>query len=304
MKNSSKKISNLLVSTAALGAVLGGVALANNNVDAATKTPKTQVTKPAKKTAAKTGTKTTAKTDKKAAKTSKTGKKATKTAKKATKKAAKLAKKTYVFDAKGKQGKKALAKGASVQILGHKVVNGKKFYVIGKNEFIPASSVVTAKKTASKKTVVLAKKAVIYDAEGKPGKTALKKGATVKVLAVKTINGKKFYQVKKGQYILAADAEAAKKPTKPTTPSEASNGSSAASNGSSSDSTPSSAASNGSSSASTPSSAASNGSSSASNGSSSASTPSSAASDGSSSGEPTTPSSAASNGSSSASTPA
>lgn len=58
----------------------------------------------------------------------------------------KTVKKAYVYDSKGKKGKKFYNKNASVTAFGTKWIKGKKFYVLGKKRFVLASY---AKKTAA-----------------------------------------------------------------------------------------------------------------------------------------------------------
>lgn len=58
----------------------------------------------------------------------------------------KLTKNAYVYNAKGKRVKKVkLAKGKKVAILGTKLINGKKYYRIGKNQYIKVANFKTFK---------------------------------------------------------------------------------------------------------------------------------------------------------------
>ncbi|MDF7682229.1 SEC10/PgrA surface exclusion domain-containing protein [Lactobacillus sp. ESL0679] len=168
LKNNKKVTRNVLVGTAALGGMLGGLALTNNTVvNAAPKTTQTDVKK----------TKTASKT-------------------------AKMIKKSYLYNSKGKKiGKKSLKKNKTVKVYGTKVIKGKTYYNLGNGKYVLASKVKIAKKVKVTKTTA------IYSSKGKRiGKKSVKKGKTVKVYGTKTIKGKKYYSLGNGKYIPAKNS--------------------------------------------------------------------------------------------------
>lgn len=62
----------------------------------------------------------------------------------------KLTKNAYVYNARGKRvGKKVLKKGKTVKILGTKKIHGKKYYRIGKNQYVRTANFVVKRSTTS-----------------------------------------------------------------------------------------------------------------------------------------------------------
>lgn len=168
LRNNKKVTRNVLVGTAALGGMLGGLALTNNTVvNAAPKTTQTDVKK------AKTASQT-----------------------------AKMIKKSYLYNSKGKKiGKKSLKKNKTVKVYGTKVIKGKTYYNLGNGKYVLASKVKIAKKVKVTKTTA------IYSGKGKRiGKKSVKKGKIVKVYGTKTIKGKKYYSLGNGKYIPAKNS--------------------------------------------------------------------------------------------------
>ncbi|WEV70701.1 SEC10/PgrA surface exclusion domain-containing protein [Lactobacillus sp. ESL0785] len=162
----NKKASrNLLVGTAALGGILGGLNMANNQVHAATQKT-TQISVQSVKVVAK---------------------------------AAKLTKKSYVYNGKGKKiGKKALKKNKNIKVYGTKTIKGQAYYNLGNGKYLPAKKVKLA-------TIVMTlEKTNIYNSQGKlTGKKTFKKGSKIKTYGIKTIKGRTYYSLGNGKYILA-----------------------------------------------------------------------------------------------------
>ncbi|WEV36788.1 SEC10/PgrA surface exclusion domain-containing protein [Lactobacillus sp. ESL0677] len=185
LRNNKKVTRNVLVGTAALGGMLGGLALTNNTVvNAAPKTTQTDVKK------AKTASKT-----------------------------AKMIKKSYLYNSKGKKiGKKSLKKNKTIKVYGTKVIKGKTYYNLGNGKYVLASKVKIAQK------VKVIKTSAIYSSKGKRiGKKSVKKGKTVKVYGTKTIKGKKYYSLGNGKYIPAKNSSTVNMTPAPagnTTPSD------------------------------------------------------------------------------------
>ena len=112
-------------------------------------------------------------------------------------KKSKLTHNAYVYKSNGtRYGKKVLKKGKTVNVLGQKKIHGKKYYRIGKNQYVKVANF--AKKTNKANTVsgqyYLTHNAYVYNAEGKriKGTDTLKKSHVFTVVGVKTINGKDY----------------------------------------------------------------------------------------------------------------
>lgn len=122
-----------------------------------------------------------------------------------------VANNTNVVQAAVKNGKKVLKKGKTVKILGTKKIYGKKYYRIGKNQYVKVANF--AKKTSKANTAsgqyYLTHNAYVYNAEGKriKGTDTLKKNHVFTVVGVKTINGKDYLSLGNGQYVKAANAQ-------------------------------------------------------------------------------------------------
>lgn len=122
-----------------------------------------------------------------------------------------VANNTNVVQAAVKNGKKVLKKGKTVKILGTKKIYGKKYYRIGKNQYVKVANF--AKKTSKANTAsgqyYLTHNAYVYNAEGKriKGTDTLKKNHVFTVVGVKTINGKDYLSLGNGQYVKATNAQ-------------------------------------------------------------------------------------------------
>lgn len=97
------------------------------------------------------------------------------------------------------------------QILGTKKIYGKKYYRIGKNQYVKVANF--AKKTSKANAVggqyYLTHNAYVYNAEGKriKGADTLKKSHIFTVVGTKTINGENYLFLGNGQYVKAANAQ-------------------------------------------------------------------------------------------------
>lgn len=127
-------------------------------------------------------------------------------------KKSKLTHNAYVYKSNGtRYGKKVLKKGKTVNVLGQKKIHGKKYYRIGKNQYVKVANF--AKKTNKANTVsgqyYLTHNAYVYNAEGKriKGTDTLKKNHVFTVVGAKTINGKDYLSLGNGQYVKAANAQ-------------------------------------------------------------------------------------------------
>ncbi|WP_230578840.1 SLAP domain-containing protein [Lactobacillus crispatus] len=124
----------------------------------------------------------------------------------------KLTHNAYIYKSNGNRyGKKVLKKGKTVKILGTKKIYGKKYYRIGKNQYVKVANF--AKKVSKANAVggqyYLTHNAYVYNAEGKriKGTDTLKKNHVFTVVGVKTINGKDYLSLGNGQYVKAANAQ-------------------------------------------------------------------------------------------------
>ncbi|WEV39670.1 BspA family leucine-rich repeat surface protein [Lactobacillus sp. ESL0681] len=172
-KKSLTKISHkVLVGTAAVGGVLGGLVLSNANVTVAKAAPQTTETAKTKAVA---------------------------------KQKAQLKKNAYTYNAKGKRvGKKALKKNKKINVYGTEIIKGKKYYSLGNGKYVKAGSVKLAK------TVTVTKKTRMYNSKGKKvGKKTFKAGKSVATYGTKKIKGKKYYSLGNCKYIPASKTEAA-----------------------------------------------------------------------------------------------
>lgn len=127
-------------------------------------------------------------------------------------KKSKLTHNAYIYKSNGtRYGKKVLKKGKTVNVLGQKKIHGKKYYRIGKNQYVKVSNF--AKKTGKANTAsgqyYLTHNAYVYNAEGKriKGTDTLKKNHVFTVVGAKTINGKDYLSLGNGQYVKVANAQ-------------------------------------------------------------------------------------------------
>ncbi|MES5158508.1 SLAP domain-containing protein [Lactobacillus crispatus] len=124
----------------------------------------------------------------------------------------KLTHNAYIYKSNGNRyGKKVLKKGKTVKILGTKKIYGKKYYRIGKNQYVKVANF--AKKVSKANAVggqyYLTHNAYVYNAEGKriKGADTLKKSHIFTVGGTKTINGENYLFLGNGQYVKAANAQ-------------------------------------------------------------------------------------------------
>ena len=124
----------------------------------------------------------------------------------------KLTHNAYIYKSNGNRyGKKVLKKGKTVKILGTKKIYGKKYYRIGKNQYVKVANF--AKKVSKANAVggqyYLTHNAYVYNAEGKriKGADTLKKSHIFTVVGAKTINGENYLFLGNGQYVKAANAQ-------------------------------------------------------------------------------------------------
>ena len=110
---------------------------------------------------------------------------------------------------------KVIKVGKKVRVYGQKTINGKRYYKIGKNQYIKAVNVDGKKRQAAKNTV-------LYTRSGKAIKNSkVRKGQSVQIYGGQvTINGKKYYSTKVGYIKVSALAKqsSAKKPSNGSEP--------------------------------------------------------------------------------------
>ena len=108
----------------------------------------------------------------------------------------------YVYDSKGKRNKKGalLKAGTGVKISATKTIKKRKYYQIGKNEYVVASNIDGKMRT-------LKANSYIYNTVGtSDGKTKLVKGSQVKTYGgTVNIMGIKYYQISPTQFVKAAN---------------------------------------------------------------------------------------------------
>lgn len=114
----------------------------------------------------------------------------------------KLTHNAYVYDKKGKRIKSAgkLSKGSSISYVGVVTIKGKKYYNLGKGQYVKTSNAKTIKKpekVPAPTYVQLVHNAYAYDENGNQIEAdgTFIKGAQYQALAAKEINGKWYYQV-------------------------------------------------------------------------------------------------------------
>ena len=107
----------------------------------------------------------------------------------------------YTYDAQGKRTDAALkTAGTVVTVAQEKVINGKKYLQIGKNEYVVASNIIGSKR-------VLTHNAYIYDTTGiRIGTTKFLKGKSVRTYGGRVnINGNKYYPIDTNRFVKAAN---------------------------------------------------------------------------------------------------
>ena len=107
----------------------------------------------------------------------------------------------YTYDAQGKHTNAALkTAGTVVTVAQEKVINGKKYLQIGKNEYVVASNIIGSKR-------VLTHNAYIYDTTGiRIGTTKFLKGKSIRTYGGRVnINGNKYYPIDTNRFVKAAN---------------------------------------------------------------------------------------------------
>ncbi len=117
---------------------------------------------------------------------------------------------SYVYDKNGKRIKSAgtLKKGSKVSYVSLDTINSKKYYNLGKGQYIKAANAkATTPVKKNNKHVELTHNSYVYDKNGKRIKSAktLKKGATFDYTGTKDINDVEYYDMGKGQYVKASN---------------------------------------------------------------------------------------------------
>lgn len=108
----------------------------------------------------------------------------------------------YIYTSKGKKTKTLKKAGSPVVVLGYKTINKKKYYQIGKNQYVVASNIDATVRSAVKDTY-------LYTNAGRVEKNnPVKKGSRILTYGSQIkINGKKYYALNATQYILASDVK-------------------------------------------------------------------------------------------------
>lgn len=114
----------------------------------------------------------------------------------------KLTHNAYVYNKKGKRIKAAgkLSKGSSISYVGMATIKGKKYFNLGKGQYVKAANAKTIKrheKLPDPTYIQLVHNSYVYDENGNQIETdtTFIKGAQYQALAAKEINGKWYYEV-------------------------------------------------------------------------------------------------------------
>lgn len=108
----------------------------------------------------------------------------------------------YIYDAKGKNTKKLKKAGCPVVVMGYKTMNNKKYYQIGKNQYVVASNIDATARVVKKETYLRTSTGEIeQENKVRKGSRVLTYGSRV------TIKGQKYYALNATQFILASDIE-------------------------------------------------------------------------------------------------
>lgn len=117
-----------------------------------------------------------------------------------------LQRNAYIYNARGKRIKVAsLKRGRNIKVLSKKIIKGKTYAKIGKNQYIKLANF--SKFSASNKpTGLLKHNAYVFDKNGKRvHKPSLKKDKIVTLYGTRYIKGKKYYQIGKNRFIKASN---------------------------------------------------------------------------------------------------
>lgn len=108
----------------------------------------------------------------------------------------------YIYNSKGKNTKKLMKAGSPVVVLGYKMINNKKYYEIGKNQYVVASNIDATARTVKKDTYLRTSTGQIErENKVKKGSRVLTYGSTIK------IKGQKYYALNATQFVLASDID-------------------------------------------------------------------------------------------------
>ena len=106
----------------------------------------------------------------------------------------------YVYDKNGKKTKILKLAGSPVTVLGYKIISNKKYYQIGKNEYVVATNIDATARTVKKNTYLRTRSGRIEKGN------LVKKGSRVMTYGSKiTIKGQKYYALNATQYVLVSD---------------------------------------------------------------------------------------------------
>lgn len=106
----------------------------------------------------------------------------------------------YIYNHKGKTTKKMLKAGSPVVVLGYKMINNKKYYEIGKDQYVVASNIDATARTVKKDTYLRTSTGQVEkENKVKKGNRVLTYGSVIK------IKGQKYYALNATQFVLASD---------------------------------------------------------------------------------------------------
>lgn len=128
----------------------------------------------------------------------------------------KLTHNAYLYRNNGKRyGKKVLKKGRTIKVYGEKTIKGKKYYRVGKKQYVKLANF-KAKKTAKVENNTgvaiqyhLTHNAFVYNSKGQRVKSVgtLKKNHLFNVVGTKTIKGQDYLALGNDRYVKASNAQ-------------------------------------------------------------------------------------------------
>ena len=128
----------------------------------------------------------------------------------------KLTHNAYVYKSTGKRyGKKVLKKGKTVKVYGAKTIKGKKYYRIGKNQYVKVSNFKVRKmanvvaNNSVKGQYHLTHNAYVYNSKGQRvnSEGTLKKNHIFNVVGTKNINGQSYLALGNDRFVKTSNAE-------------------------------------------------------------------------------------------------
>ncbi|WEV70700.1 SLAP domain-containing protein [Lactobacillus sp. ESL0785] len=136
---------------------------------------------------------------------------------------ARVKKNAAVYNKNGKKIGSSLKKGKAIKVYGTKIIKGKKYYNLSRGRYVLVANITVAK------IITLTNKSYIYNSKCElVSKKPLNKGEKIKVYGIKTIKGKKYYNLGNGKYVPVLKTKAPES----TTPSKPSNSNSGSANNS------------------------------------------------------------------------